>query len=171
VLNNLAIKTKVTANQDKCSVANLQVTDGNDVVYFTVKSNGVSMYCQLLRRMMVDGVIKYGNFEFLPLTQELQIVIPFFWTSAVVDPNFSVLVDDNLIDYNQQEYLNNNANNCGKKLRTTNKEKIVIIGVVVGGVGFVVLLVIFVILVFPKYFACAAVKKDENIGIDYSEDL
>eukprot|EP00026_Physarum_polycephalum_P016249 Phypoly_transcript_17119.p1 GENE.Phypoly_transcript_17119~~Phypoly_transcript_17119.p1 ORF type:complete len:126 (+),score=16.74 Phypoly_transcript_17119:442-819(+) len=91
------------------------------------------MYGMLVNESIVDDRIREVTYH-LDETKSLVATVPHFWTSAEMDPNYSILINDKSL---------------GRKCATkSHKTTYIIIGVVVG--FFVICGILFAIIVLPR---------------------
>jgi len=121
-----------------------------NLIYFVLRVGGVQMYGQMVPIILVDGRAKASNATFRDTTQEVQLNLPHFWDSIVVDPNYSILLEDFLPCGNQD----------GAKDKLSPK---VLAGVVVGVVGGTVLIAALIAIVGPKISLWNTMRKATNV--------
>lgn len=69
--------------------------DGN-LLYFVVYVGDLALYCDLVPVMLVDGLPSNVSSS-LSASGDLSLTIPYFASSAVVDPNYSILPDSSTL--------------------------------------------------------------------------
>eukprot|EP00026_Physarum_polycephalum_P020534 Phypoly_transcript_23170.p1 GENE.Phypoly_transcript_23170~~Phypoly_transcript_23170.p1 ORF type:complete len:166 (+),score=25.36 Phypoly_transcript_23170:61-558(+) len=107
--------------------------DGNKgLKWFTFNVDGTTLYGQFVDRAIVDGLPREVNFT---LNQDNTIIakLPHFWSAAVVDPSYSVI-------------LGSPGSNCGKDTSKIKKITIIVVPTVV----VFVLLIVVGVLLYPK---------------------
>eukprot|EP00026_Physarum_polycephalum_P010671 Phypoly_transcript_10841.p1 GENE.Phypoly_transcript_10841~~Phypoly_transcript_10841.p1 ORF type:complete len:359 (+),score=70.95 Phypoly_transcript_10841:151-1077(+) len=115
--------------------------ENNNLKWLYINVNGVILYAQFLDQAIIDGKIRAANFSLNASDSTISCRIPHFWSNAVIDPNFSVLVGGT--DKSGTSSSGNSIFGHGKK---TNLAVAVAVPIVV---VFVVVLVV-VILLTPK---------------------
>ncbi|KAM9988622.1 hypothetical protein ACTFIZ_003775 [Dictyostelium cf. discoideum] len=147
VLNNLELIMQAQLNSsqtdDICSKKEVVKGSGSDQL--SVQLNNKSLYCRFLNSALLDGVTVVNNLTHVNLNSEFQalvepnsgqyfygIVLPTFNDYVILDPDFSLLLQSSTIS-------NDNGGICSssssKKFPTG-----AIVGIVVGGVAFIVVI-------------------------------
>jgi len=155
-----------SASSSTCGGSTSVENSAGNLLYFLVKSGDQYLYGQMVPIIIIDGTFRNVSSVFLKETDDVMITIPHFWDQIVVDPNYSVLVGENV----------NTLNPCEKSNQLvtggSSINKSVIIGVVVGVVGGVILLAVFVFVVLPKIQLWRVmVKNNENDHIEFPVEL
>eukprot|EP00026_Physarum_polycephalum_P008337 Phypoly_transcript_08419.p1 GENE.Phypoly_transcript_08419~~Phypoly_transcript_08419.p1 ORF type:complete len:234 (+),score=41.91 Phypoly_transcript_08419:794-1495(+) len=120
-----------------CSQIDSNKDENNNLKWFAININGSTLYGQFLDSSIVDGNIRNVNFT-LNSDYTVSATLPHFWSNAVVDPSFSVLLGDK-------------PKNCASDLKKGGKDIKKIIAIVVPIVVVVVVLVVVgAIYFYPK---------------------
>ncbi|KAK5578150.1 hypothetical protein RB653_003103 [Dictyostelium firmibasis] len=123
-LNNLQLimDASISTTQDDDKVCSLrefgETSSGDNSNYIKIKVDDVSLYGRFIRRAIVDSYIKSvdnvlldSSLNALSNPSELQsfigITIPYFTEYVIIDPDFSVLVDDNSVSNEENSFCKN----------------------------------------------------------------
>lgn len=111
-------------NQDACQNTISSQDSSNNLQWFTLNVEGVSLHAQFVEEVILDGKVGKVGFE-LSSNNEVVYSVPSFWDAIEIDPVYSVLLDtNNKVDNCQANSLKSNDNNVAS----------VAVGAAVGGV-------------------------------------
>ncbi|EGC28978.1 hypothetical protein DICPUDRAFT_159502 [Dictyostelium purpureum] len=139
--------------------------NGYDSDYFTLNTDEKSFSCKLLKRGIVDNeiIILSNSFKYLPSENNstftsLNLItnIPYYESSLIIDPDFSVLLNT--------KTDNNNNNNLGKICeKNSGLSKNQLIGIIVGSVCAFIIISVSLIIIIKKnvYSAKIGIKLRE----------
>jgi len=97
ILNKLSIgmEPKVTSDENaKCTQVDLN--NGNALKWFSIQVNNIKLYGKFMDHALIDDDVRIVEFTYIKDHNMIFLTIPFFWTKAEIDPQFSVLLDDSL---------------------------------------------------------------------------
>ncbi|KAN0043446.1 hypothetical protein ACTA71_011105 [Dictyostelium dimigraforme] len=144
-LNNLELIMSATIQSNTndngvCSAKEFgETSSGDNSNYLKIQVEDHSLYGRFIKRGIVDNynIISISNVlldsQFKPITEAkslqsfIGIQIPYYKSSIIIDPDFSILLDSN----DASSKSNSICSDTSKKLGTTQ-----IIGIVLGAVGF-----------------------------------
>jgi len=110
-------------------------TDNSDLNgnlrWFEATVNGVTLYGEFISDAVIDGAVKPVSFRLAP-DQYIYATLPFFWTSAEIDPSYSVLLEGGTT-----------SGGCDRitKSGLTKSLTDIIYGVSFGGAGFIAIVI------------------------------
>ncbi|KAM9979065.1 hypothetical protein ACTFIZ_000412 [Dictyostelium cf. discoideum] len=165
----LVMSAKLTsdANDDICSSKQFgNTTNGDDSNFLKIQVDNYSVYGRFIKRAIIDE--KVQQIENLQLDQSMipisksystqsfiGITIPQYSNSIIMDPDFSILVDQKAASSNSENSIcsNNNSSLSGGQIA----------GIVIGGIAFLAVIITCIIYYFHKKKESLALKKAFNM--------
>lgn len=109
--------------------------ESGSVQWFTIVVDNVTLYAELIDRAIIDDRVRSITYTLNDTDHSITAILPHFWDSADMDPNYSVLLGD--------------EDSCTKKVKAddnTRRLLIIILPIVVG----VILLIALLVIVAPR---------------------
>ncbi|KAN0038479.1 hypothetical protein ACTA71_000657 [Dictyostelium dimigraforme] len=147
VLNNLELimQAQLNSSQTDDICSKKEIVKGSISDQLSVQLNNKSLYCRFLNSALLDGTTAVNNLTHVNLNSEFQalvkpnsgqyyygIVLPTFNDYLILDPDFSLLLQSSTISNDDEGICSSSSS---KKFPTG-----AIVGIVVGGVAFVVVI-------------------------------
>ncbi|KAM9965921.1 hypothetical protein ACTFIR_006104 [Dictyostelium discoideum] len=144
----LVMEASISTTQDDDKVCSLreygETSSGDNSNYLKIKVDDVSLYGRFIRRAIVDTFVKSvdnilldSSLNALSNPNELQsfigITIPYFNDNVILDPDFSILVDDNSVSGEEDAI-------CKNKEPSISSTQLA--GIIIGCVLFAIIIVI-----------------------------
>jgi len=162
IRNKLGISFKALADSSKAStcITSQSFDDSNgNLLYFILNVNGVSLYGQIERQIVVDGRIQLALFDWDESSSTVVVKVPFFWNDVEIDPNYSVLLQS-------EDLKSNQCNEAFLQPQNNTPSHTILMATTVGIAGFIVVVFIVLTLFYKRVAVWCHIKKlDAVLGL------
>jgi len=164
ILQSQPIAKQTTSGGGACAndaSAPTQSDQTGNLVYLEVKEGNQTLLVQMISTVLLDGKPKNIFSQYDKVTSTVEIVVPFFFDQIVIDPNYSVLLND---------YTN--TGECESVQEPdADTTSILIIGTVAGAIGVVVIVAITIFIIIPKVQLHRKLRKNSLVPSESNSNL